>query len=399
MSQVELPENFSQTVSDAVSAGITATLKLGVGAAPLSCYKGDMGSQSFTSFVAKFEHFAAIHDWNEEDKLKFLPSYLSDKAIDIFESLEDDHKDTFENAVIALKRRFCPSYRANTEAILLHNRKQKPGESVSSYSQDIETMASTVYKNIDAGARKTLLLQIFLQGLHPSLKLLVLASNPLGFDEAYNEAQKQESAYVACYGILPSGTDIDQADLQFQFDDEKSLFKEIERLNLNSRSTQSSRFKPGYSSNQSVGFVPNVEEFSPNRYRNQESQSSDQSHVSSRNRNDFDQSQYNREEAQASSQSFPNLKHESGTPTDNRPFSFDQPQVQPRSFNPRYPSQQPPSNTGRRPDVPHDLRRPANSVVCYFCGKQGHYANECPQNSRNRSRIDSANRPGYSSYQ
>lgn len=108
------------------------------------------GEGDIKSFFKQYERAAEVNNWEDKEKIKFLPIFLKDTANTFFENLENTRETwTWEN----LKKEFINEFQPIGYSILLknklENRRQDNSESITSYVTDIENLCRQVDKNMD----------------------------------------------------------------------------------------------------------------------------------------------------------------------------------------------------------------------------------------------------------
>ena len=109
----------------------------------LQKFGGD--GDAFDRWLRKFSHYAELEQWTERQKLLQLELYLSGRAEQVYEVLPASAKDTFPRAVESLKMRLQPDANKALLSSQLMKRKQRAGESVSTYAQELEVLFEKSY--------------------------------------------------------------------------------------------------------------------------------------------------------------------------------------------------------------------------------------------------------------
>ena len=158
----------------------------------LQKFGGD--GDAFDRWLRKFFHYAELEQWTERQKLLQLELYLLGRAKQVYEVLPTSAKDTFPRAVESLKKRLQP---VANEALLssqLMKRKQRAGESVSTYTQELEALFEKSYgkrQGMDLASKELLKSDLFVQGLSLKWQEKVLPS-AVTFPDALHQARAAE---------------------------------------------------------------------------------------------------------------------------------------------------------------------------------------------------------------
>jgi hypothetical protein len=160
-------------------------------------FKGRDDPKDFEQFVKEYCRVGDALGWTEEILAKSLPSCLEGEALAIYEMLDEDERDTWENIKTNLTQKFSQDSDAETLARLqIAGRKQKFGESVAEYGHAIEQLVRKAYptaKNYTPVQRQSIAVDSFIQGLKKELKeVLCRQVKPATLADAINNAQKEE---------------------------------------------------------------------------------------------------------------------------------------------------------------------------------------------------------------
>ncbi len=114
--------------------------------------------------------------WTPRAKLLHLTSRLEKQAYAFYRSCTPRIKGDFQSLTTELRKRFTPVRIQGVDTSLFHDRKQKPGETVDTYAQELRRLHQKAYPESIRGSAdaekigKTLLASQFIAGLNPEIK-------------------------------------------------------------------------------------------------------------------------------------------------------------------------------------------------------------------------------------
>ena len=120
--------------------------------------------------------------WTPRAKLLHLTSRLEKQAYAFYRSCSQQTRNSYDKLTKELMKRFTPVRIQGVDSSLFHDRKQKTGESVDSYAQELRRLYQKAYPESMQGSEdaekigKTLLASQFLSGLHTEIKKRVTGS-------------------------------------------------------------------------------------------------------------------------------------------------------------------------------------------------------------------------------
>ncbi|KRX34141.1 Retrovirus-related Pol polyprotein from transposon 17.6, partial [Trichinella murrelli] len=155
------------------------------------------GSCDWDEWLEHLEDAAFVNDWNEAEKLKWLPLSLSQKARSTFRQLPPSIRSSYRSCVTSLKERLDPPSNAAVYRAELENRRRHAQESWSDISRDIRRLVEKAYPTLSDDAKDIIGLDKFLNTLdRPELVLLVKQRNPKNIEEAVRAALEVESFMI-----------------------------------------------------------------------------------------------------------------------------------------------------------------------------------------------------------
>jgi hypothetical protein len=111
-------------------------------------FSGD-NTCDFEEWLRTFQRAARINGWKEEDKVVFLPVYLSRAALNVFDLAYDANEQiTFQEAIKILKTRFSNPVAVELRRCKLDARTKLPSESYAQYISEVMKLCDSVEKNM-----------------------------------------------------------------------------------------------------------------------------------------------------------------------------------------------------------------------------------------------------------
>ena len=123
-------------------------------------FKGD---EDYTEWEDHFESVAAVNEWDDADKLKWLRVRLAGRAKTAFKRLPDADKRNFESATAALRERFEPASKQELHIAEFQTRKKLRGEGWADFGDALRDLADKAYPELDLDARERLSLNSYLE--------------------------------------------------------------------------------------------------------------------------------------------------------------------------------------------------------------------------------------------
>src|SRR3569832_503829 len=153
--------------------------------------------ENFELRVDRFNRLAQANRWTAAQKRQIVPSFFRGYAETAYNSIpldtRTDDQFTYDVLVDRMRRRFVPEGSAELHGQTLHNRRQQPGESVTSYAIEIQRLASLTNPDVDPDTLDSIIRRIFLAGLLEHLWIKVSSRNPTTFPMAEMLARQAEA--------------------------------------------------------------------------------------------------------------------------------------------------------------------------------------------------------------
>ena len=178
-------------------------------------YKGEMtpDAETIDEWLERFSMLAEECRWTPRAKLLHLTSRLEKQAYAFYRSCIPQIKESYDRLAAELHKRFTPIRIQGVDTSLFHERKQKPGESVDQYAQELQRLHQKAYPESLRGSEdaeqigKTLLASQFLTGLRPEIKKNVTGSEQFGeIDKLLAKARFEEAKLLELSSNEPRPT-------------------------------------------------------------------------------------------------------------------------------------------------------------------------------------------------
>ena len=145
------------------------------------------------SWFKRFEVCAAANEWNDEKKLRRLPTLLRGRAWAIFDALPDDSTDTYEHLKAALLRGLSPDTeedRRSAREELSRRKLRENQESVDELARDIERLLDKACPGLPRDNRNSELRHHFLSALPEKVTLQLKLLSAVGYPETIAKARE-----------------------------------------------------------------------------------------------------------------------------------------------------------------------------------------------------------------
>lgn len=152
------------------------------------------GEGEWAEWLFQFESCAALNDWTDDLKCKFIIVRLKGTAGQALSDLADDTKKDWAKLKSELAARFDITTRPDLYKSELMGRKKRPNETYLELGNSIRTLARKAYPTLPNNVRDELAKDQFLRGLdRTELALKVRHANPKTLDEAIRMALEWEA--------------------------------------------------------------------------------------------------------------------------------------------------------------------------------------------------------------
>ena len=151
------------------------------------------GETSWEQWIIHFDNVAAVNNWSDADKLKWLKIRLTGRAQTAFQRLSAANQSEFKKAKDALEARFEPPSRKHRYQAELQVRRKRKTESWADFADDLRKLADKAYPDLQEEARERLALNGYLAQLdQPQVAFGVKHKNPESLDAAVTATLEME---------------------------------------------------------------------------------------------------------------------------------------------------------------------------------------------------------------
>ena len=168
------------------------------------------GTKNWDEWMFHFESVAAVNEWNDTDKLKWLRVRVTGRAQKALHLLPEAARATYAETKAALKTRFDPASRHTRYQAEFQARRKKQSEGWADFADDMKALVDKGYPTLQEEAREQLALNAFLQQLvPPQVAFGVKQKRPTTLDDAVATTLELES-YTAPPPAGVSTTQLEQ---------------------------------------------------------------------------------------------------------------------------------------------------------------------------------------------
>ncbi|XP_048239991.1 uncharacterized protein LOC124145226 isoform X1 [Haliotis rufescens] len=155
---------------------------------PLSMYDGK-DSIAAVSWLKRFENFASVQKYSEEDQTKIFPLYLTDLAAEWYDGINNISLMSWSELRQAFLRRYAPSaVGLVTRQNDLLDRKQREGEPFRSFLQSIRHEAELLQRNEDMYIK-----DLILRNALPNIRMFILTRPLTSLKQVTDSAEIAEA--------------------------------------------------------------------------------------------------------------------------------------------------------------------------------------------------------------
>lgn len=152
------------------------------------------GESSFEDWCAHFETVAALNDWNDAEKLKWMIVRLTGRAQTAFRRFPDEAQRDYRAAVKALRERFEPPAKKDMYAAELQVRRKEKSETWGDFGDAIKTLVDRAFPSLEPAAKEVIALNHYLSHLgNPQVEFAVKQHRPKSVVEAISFTIEAES--------------------------------------------------------------------------------------------------------------------------------------------------------------------------------------------------------------
>jgi hypothetical protein len=117
----------------------------------------------FSDWVRKFECVSKVKKWNEKEKADYLPLFLQGDAFEVHFNLQDEKKESYNEAAKELQQSFC---RKRSQVLVEFGElEMKQGKSARMYLLELRKSCKACYPDFGDKEREKLVLDRFMSGI------------------------------------------------------------------------------------------------------------------------------------------------------------------------------------------------------------------------------------------
>ena len=152
------------------------------------------GSGSWSEWSFHFENVAAVNNWDDAQKLRWLRVRVTGRAQKALHRLQGSTDMTYEATRDALKARFDPESRRTRYQAEFQTRRKKASEGWADFADELRSLADKAYPDLGEDARERLSINAYLTQLpQPQIAFSVRQKQPATLDDAVTATLEMES--------------------------------------------------------------------------------------------------------------------------------------------------------------------------------------------------------------
>ena len=169
----------NEAMTNPQSVSMQTSYLLGQQLPPISKFSGedlDSDGETFLEWEEQFELVAGMCGWNDQAKLVNLTTRLRGQAYAFYRTCTPKQRSQYQELKSKLAERFTPVRIQAVHSNLFHQRRQKVGETVDHYAQDLRRLFYKAYPRAGQGTEEaedlgqSVLAYQFVAGLTPALR-------------------------------------------------------------------------------------------------------------------------------------------------------------------------------------------------------------------------------------
>ena len=143
-------------------------------------------------WLKSFERISEANGWSQKRQCDRLPAFLRDRAAEFYDELPDRQQNNLEELKTALIEHFIPKEARRFYYADLYSRRQGETEPSEDFGREIQQLVRRAYAEMPVEHQDTLVRVYFVNGLRPTLKRIVLISDPKDFQKNLEVAKREE---------------------------------------------------------------------------------------------------------------------------------------------------------------------------------------------------------------
>ena len=161
------------------------------------------------SWLDSYDVCAVANGWNDEARLRRMPTLLTGRAFAIFQRLAAGDKDTLAHLRASLTAAFLPEEQRGARYSEFDTCSMKTKEAVEVFAHRLESLLRQALPDLDGAARDAVLKQRFIRGMEAPIRLRLYENPALTYAQCVTTARQLQSAVkqLSDEGVtLPSTT-------------------------------------------------------------------------------------------------------------------------------------------------------------------------------------------------
>ena len=152
---------------------------------------GGANKDDFSEFLETFFRASKLNNWDKKAQALILPSYLSGRAKEFYNTFEDYTKESVNKSLKALDAHFNSSAQRYQARNLAGSRVQNK-ESVAEFFKAIYELCRKGWASETKGEERKRACELFVGGLRPEIKKIFWNNEPNNIEDALSRAEDRE---------------------------------------------------------------------------------------------------------------------------------------------------------------------------------------------------------------
>ena len=151
---------------------------------------------NIVEWLNKFEVCARANQWDDNARLRRLPTFLNGRAFAVYSRLTEQQRGTIQNLQNALLESFLPPEARGARYMEFEGCVKRPDESVETYVYRLEQLFGQALPDVQGDGKEAILKQKLIRGLPEPVKMRLLENPTLTYGQVITTARQLLAAHV-----------------------------------------------------------------------------------------------------------------------------------------------------------------------------------------------------------